>query len=76
MSLEAAGMLVQLMGFYLLAGLLVGLIYLFGGAGRIDPAAKGKGMPWRVRFLVLPGIIGLWPLMLSKLLRQKEPPVS
>ena len=76
MSLEAASMLVQLMGFYLLAGLLVGLIYLFGGAGRIDPAAKGKGMPWRVRFLVLPGIIGLWPLMLSKLLRQKEPPIS
>lgn len=76
MSLEAAGMLVQLMGFYLLAGLLVGLLYLFGGAGRIDPAAKGKGMPWRVRFLVLPGIIGLWPLMLSKLIRQKEPPVS
>lgn len=76
MSLETAGMLVQLMGFYLLAGLLVGLIYMFGGAGRIDPAAKGKGMPWRVRFLVLPGIIGLWPLMLSKLIRQKEPPVS
>ena len=76
MSLETAGMLVQLMGFYLLAGLLVGLIYLFGGAGRIDPAAKGKGMPWRVRFLILPGVIGLWPLMLSKLIRQKEPPVS
>lgn len=76
MSLETAGMLVQLMGFYLLAGLLVGLIYMFGGAGRIDPAAKGKGMPWRVRFLVLPRIIGLWPLMLSKLIRQKEPPVS
>lgn len=76
MSLEAAGMLVQLMGFYLLAGLLVGLIYMFGGAGRIDPAAKGKGMPWRVRLLVLRGIIGLWPLMLSKLLRQKEPPIS
>ncbi|MEL6830058.1 MAG: hypothetical protein AAFO63_07970 [Pseudomonadota bacterium] len=76
MTVETATMLVQLLGLYLLAGLLVGILYVFGGAGRIDPAAKGKGMPWRVRFLILPGIVGLWPLMLSKLLRQKEPPVS
>lgn len=64
------------LGIYLLAGLLVALIYLFDGAGRIDPAARGKGMPIRVRLQIMPGIIGLWPLMALKLLRQKEPPLS
>ena len=76
MSETTANLLVSGLGLYLLIGLGVGVIYLFGGAGRIDPAAKGAGLPWRVRFLVLPGIIGLWPLMATKLLTQKEPPVS
>nr|WP_070959720.1 hypothetical protein [Hyphomonas sp. Mor2] len=76
MSESTAEMLVTILGLYALIGLLVGLVYMFGGAGRIDPAAKGKGMPIRVRLLVLPGIAGLWPLMLTKLFTQKEPPVS
>ncbi|MEL7541574.1 MAG: hypothetical protein AAGJ51_11780 [Pseudomonadota bacterium] len=76
MSEAAANLLVTAIGLYFLAGLLVGLVYMFGGAGRIDPAAKGKGLPFRVRFLILPGIIGLWPLMLIKLFAQKAPPVS
>ena len=76
MSESAANLLVSGLGLYATLGLLVGLFYLFGGAGRIDPAAKGKGMPLRVRLLILPGIVGLWPLMLTKLFVQKEPPVS
>lgn len=76
MSEAAAETLVLALGIYALIGLLVGLIYMFGGAGRIDPTARGEGMPVRVRLLILPGIIGLWPLMLTKLFSQKEPPVS
>lgn len=76
MSEAAAETLVLSLGIYFALGLLVGLVFMFGGAGRIDPAAKGKGLPIRVRLLILPGIIGLWPLMLTKLLTQKEPPVS
>lgn len=76
MSEATAGTLVLALGIYAVLGLIVGLIYMFGGAGRIDPAAKGKGLPVRVRVLILPGIIGLWPLMLTKLFTQKEPPVS
>lgn len=76
MSEAGAEMLVFGLGVYALLGLLVGMIYMFGGAGRIDPAAKGKGMPFPVRFLILPGVIGLWPIMLFKLIAQKEPPVS
>lgn len=76
MSEAAAETLVLALGVYFVLGLLVGLVFVFGGAGRIDPAAKGKGLPFRVRMMILPGIIGLWPLMLTKLLVQKEPPVS
>lgn len=76
MSDAAAEILVLAIGLYFAIGFLVGLIYMFGGAGRIDPAAKGKGLPVRVRLLILPGIIGLWPLMLIKLFAQKAPPVS
>lgn len=76
MSEAAAETLVLALGLYAALGLLVGLIFMFGGAGRIDPAAKGKGLPVRVRLLILPGLIGLWPVMLLKLFTQKEPPVS
>ncbi|MEL6667067.1 MAG: hypothetical protein AAFQ24_13140 [Pseudomonadota bacterium] len=76
MSETAANLLVTGLGIYAAIGLLVALAYLFGGAGRIDPAAKGKGMPIRVRLMIMPGVIGLWPLMLSKLFVQKEPPIS
>ena len=76
MSEATANLIVSGLGLYAALGLLVGLAYLFGGAGRIDPAAKGKGLPWRVRAMILPGIIGLWPVMLTKLFTQKEPPIS
>ena len=76
MSEAAAEILVLGLGLYFAIGALVGLIYMFGGAGRIDPAAKGKSLPLRVRLLIFPGVMGLWPLMLSKLFMQKEPPVS
>jgi hypothetical protein len=76
MSEAAARTLFLAMGVYFALGLLIGLIYTFGGAGRIDPAAKGKGLPVRARLLILPGIIGLWPIMLTKLFVQKEPPIS
>lgn len=75
MSEAIANVIVTGLGIYALIGLLVGLAYLFGGAGKIDPAAKGKGLPLRARLLIVPGVIGLWPLMLAKLFRQTEPPI-
>ena len=76
MSEATAETLVMALGIYALIGVAVGLVFMFGGAGRIDPAARGKGLPLRVRLLIFPGIAGLWPLMLAKLFTQKEPPVS
>jgi hypothetical protein len=76
MTEELANLIVSGLGLYVLIGTPVGLAYMSGGAGKIDPAAKGKGLPLRVRLLILPGVIALWPLMLIKLLKQTEPPVS
>lgn len=76
MSEATAETLVLAIGLYFAVGVFVGLIFMFGGAGRIDPAAKGKGLPFRVRLLIFPGIVGLWPIMLTKLFVQREPPVS
>ncbi|MEM9740201.1 MAG: hypothetical protein AAF829_10055 [Pseudomonadota bacterium] len=76
MSVAAAETLVLILGLYFGAGLIVGLAYMVGGAGRIDPGAKGKGLPLRVRLIIVPGVIGLWPVMLAKLFTQTEPPVT
>lgn len=74
MTVELAGMIMTGLGLYLLVGGLVGLVLALGGVSRIDPGAKG--MPIRVRLLILPGLIGLWPLMLWKFIRNAEPPVQ
>ncbi len=76
MSESLANIIVTAFGFYMLIGLVVGLVFMFGGAGRIDPAAKGKGLPLQAKLIILPGLVGLWPLMLKKLFTQTEPPVS
>ncbi len=76
MTETLANLIVSGLKLYALLGLCVGLAYLFGGAGKIDKAAVGKGMPLQARLLVFPGVVGLWPLMLKKLLMQKDPPVS
>lgn len=45
-------------------GLVVGLALAFAGINRVDPAAADS--PWYFRLMVLPGLAGLWPVMLAK----------
>ena len=51
---------------YLLIGVLVALYLHAGRLGRIDPAAKAA--PVRVRLLITPGLILLWPVFFAKTL--------
>jgi hypothetical protein len=74
MSLAIANLIVTLLGFYFGMGALIALAFALFGAGRIDPDAKG--MPLQARFLIFPGAMGLWPLILIKFFTQKAPPVS
>ncbi|MCA8900338.1 MAG: hypothetical protein KDA53_03725 [Hyphomonas sp.] len=74
MSLAMANLIVTLLGLYFAVGAVVAIVFVSGGAGRIDPDAKS--MPLQARLLVFPGAMGLWPLILFKLFTQKAPPVS
>ena len=73
MFVFANGLLLVL-GAYLTVGAGFALIFATWGVQRIDPAAKG--MPIGARVLILPGAMGLWPLLVMKWLRRQSPPVA
>ena len=65
--------LVRIVGFYLLLGVIFAVPFVARGVNRVDPAAvKGtRGF----RMLIYPGVVALWPLLASRLLRGvREPP--
>lgn len=74
MDEPVALLILQIAGAYLAAGLAIGLGFISLGIGKIDPGAKA--MPLRVRLVLLPGTVALWPLMLAKWVRQAKPPIS
>jgi hypothetical protein len=57
---------------YLAIGIVLALAIAFRGVSRIDPAAREgtKGF----RFLIMPGLTLLWPLMVVRVLRGGPPP--
>jgi hypothetical protein len=46
---------------YAAAGLLFALAFLARGIERVDPAARGATLGFRL--IVLPGVVALWPLL-------------
>lgn len=60
---------------YMLLGALFGLAFVILGVGRIDPAARGAGVFFRL--LIFPGSAAFWPLLLSRWARGvHEPPLE
>ena len=60
---------------YSAAGLLFAAAFVFRGVQRIDSEAQGAGVGFRV--LIIPGVVALWPLFVSRWLRQvTEPPLE
>jgi hypothetical protein len=74
MMLGTAQAIVTAMAVYLGIGAAFALAFVVAGATRIDPAARG--MPWPARLVIAPGAAALWPLLLAKWLRRREPPVA
>ena len=74
MAFEWAQWVVRGLGAYVGVGALFALAFTTVGVGRIDIAARA--MPWSARILIFPGIVALWPLMLTKWLTQRETPTS
>ena len=56
----AAAILIVLT-FYLCAGAIFGIAFVWRGVDRIDPATHGT--PAMFRLLILPGAIALWPML-------------
>ena len=58
---------------YALIGVLFGLAFVTRGVQRIDDAATGAS--WRFRLIILPGVVALWPLLLSRWVRGRSTPI-
>ena len=60
---QAAAVALLIAAGYLGAGLVVAALF-HGALARLDPAARGAGLGFRL--LITPGLIGLWPLVLRR----------
>ena len=74
MSLLIAERLVRGLGLYFGIGFVFACLFVSFGVSKIDPAAKGMAL--KVRLLILPGVMLLWPLMLIKWATQKETQIT
>jgi hypothetical protein len=63
----AAEWLVNLLLAYSAAGMLFGIVFIASGIGRLDRMARGSGLAFRL--IVLPGVVALWPFLLSRWVR-------
>lgn len=59
--METAETIITVARWYLAAGGVVALIFLTYAVGRIDESARGS---YLFRILLIPGAVGLWPLVL------------
>ncbi|NNG16282.1 MAG: hypothetical protein HKM89_07365 [Gemmatimonadales bacterium] len=69
-----AAALVWALSLYGLSGLIFALPFVVRGAGRVDPAARSGTIGFRI--LIIPGVIALWPLLLSRWMRGRSAPPS
>ena len=63
-NIETVTDILSALALYAGAGFLFALAFLTVGIGRIDPAARGSGIGFRLT--ILPGVVALWPLMLVR----------
>ena len=56
---------------YVLCGLAVGVPFVLSGVDRVDEAARGASLGFRL--LILPGTVVLWPLMATEWIKAARP---
>ena len=61
MSIELASAIVQTLGLYFAIGVLFALAFEIFGLARVDEAAHGAGLGFRI--LIFPALAALWPIM-------------
>lgn len=55
--------------FYILSGVLYGLWFILKGVERLDQKTVGAG--WKLRLLLFPAAVGLWPLLINLINRNR-----
>ena len=55
---------------YVLCGLAMGVPFVLRGVDRVDEAARGATVAFRL--LILPGTVALWPLMAAKWIKAPQ----
>lgn len=55
----------QILATYFTLGAIFGFYFVINGATKIDPLIKNS--PKRIRFLLLPGAIAMWPFLIRKI---------
>lgn len=67
--------LVSALSIYAAIGAGFALLFLTVGIQRVDPNAKTSGLAFRL--IILPGVVALWPLLLTRWARGiAEPPAE
>jgi len=70
-----AGRLLRALGVYAALGTSFALPFLLWGVARIDPAARGATLGFRIA--ILPGVVMLWPWLAWRWLSgSREPPAQ
>ncbi|HZS05069.1 MAG TPA: hypothetical protein VFD58_09565 [Blastocatellia bacterium] len=64
--------IVGLFTLYAVIGVLFAILFVTAGVGRIDPAARGASVGFRL--IIIPGVAALWPLLALRWLRGAPPP--
>jgi hypothetical protein len=62
--------LILLAGIYAAAGLVLASAFLTVGLRRVDPAADGASLGFRL--LILPGVAALWPFIALKWIQSSQ----
>jgi len=60
----AAGFIQIIVGSYALIGVMFAIAFVTAGVARVDPAAHGAPIGFRI--LIFPGAAALWPVLLRK----------
>lgn len=74
MNIAIAETMVQAFSLYFALGFIFAIVFLVSGVGRIDPAARGAGIGFKL--IIMPGLCLFWPLMLYRWIAKKLPPVE
>ena len=64
------GIIISIVGLYILCGILFAIPFIIKGVTTIDKGAHGTKLGFRI--IILPGTIIFWPLLLKKWIKAKK----